>query len=47
MGGVHEGPEIIRGAVQPRGGKQVNAVIAPTEAAREFVDRHDLQHGDA
>ncbi len=44
---VDEPAEIVRRAIQPRGSEQIDAVIAPAEAAVEFGDRHDLDERDA
>ena len=47
MGAVDEGPQVVRPAVEMRRGEEVDAVVAPAEAAGEFVDRHHVDHGDA
>jgi hypothetical protein len=44
---VDEGAEVVRPAVQARGGEQVDAVVAPAEVADEIGDRHHLDRGDA
>ena len=46
MGPVHEAAEVVGRAVEPGRGEQVDAVVAPAEAAGEVGDRHDLEHGD-
>ena len=42
VGRVDEAPQVVGRAVEMRRREQVDAVIAPAEAARELVDRHHL-----
>ena len=46
MRAVHEAPQVIRGAVEPRRRKQEYAIVAPAEGARELGDGHHLDHVD-
>src|ERR1051326_7564237 len=45
--GVDEGAEIVGRAVEPRRRPEVDAVVAPTEAAGEVVDGHDFEQRHA
>ncbi len=47
MGAVDEGAEVVGPAVEPRGRKQVDPVIPPSELAGKIADRHDLDGRDA
>ena len=43
---VHEAAQVVGLAVDMRGGEEVDAVIAPAEAAGELGDRHHLDARD-
>ena len=45
--GVDEAAQIVGAAVEPRRRPQVDAVVAPAEAAGEFRERHELDQRDA
>src|SRR5579862_8341438 len=45
VGTLDEAAEVIRPAVQARGSKQINPIIAPAEAARELGNRHHFNRG--
>ena len=47
MRGVDQRPEIVRAAIEPRGRKQIDAVVSPTKLTGKVGDRHDLEDGDA
>ena len=47
MGAVDEAAEVVGRAVEAGRGEEVDAVVAPAEAAGEVGDRHDLEAGDA
>jgi hypothetical protein len=47
VGLVDKTPAVVRGAVEARGRKQIDPIIAPAKPPREVVDRHDLQHRHA
>ena len=44
---IHETPQIVGPAVQPRRRKQIDAVVAPPESALELGDGHHLDDRDA
>ncbi len=44
---VDETAEIVRRAIETRGRKGIDAVVAPAEFAGKFVHRHDLEYADA
>ena len=46
MRAVDEAAEIIRSAVQVRGGEEIDAVVAPAEPTGEFRHGHDFKAGD-
>ncbi len=47
VGFVDETPHIVGAAVLVRRGKEVDAVVAPAEAARKRRDRHHLERRHA
>ena len=47
MGVIHKTTKIVRRPVETRRGKEIDAVIAPAEAAREICHGHDFNHRDA
>src|SRR5439155_22276399 len=47
MGAVDEAAEIHRSAVEPGWCEEVDAVISPSEPAREFRNGHNFEAGDA
>src|SRR5687768_13645405 len=44
MGVIHKTTKIIWCPVETRRGKEIDAVIAPAEAAREICHGHDFNH---
>src|SRR5579871_714133 len=46
MGCVDERSHVVRLAVEPGGREEIDAVIAPPEAAGEIGDRHELDESD-
>ena len=47
VGGIDEARKSSGRAVEPGGGEQIDAVVAPAELGREIGDRHHLDDGDA
>ena len=39
---IHKATQVVRLAIEPGGGEQVDAVVAPTKAAGEIGQRHQL-----
>ena len=46
VGLIHKPPQIVRLAIKPRGGEEVDAVVAPAESSGEIGDGHDLENRD-
>ena len=44
---IDEAAKIVGRAVEPRRREQIDAVVAPAEAALKLRDRHDFQHRHA
>src|SRR5580704_15436242 len=43
---IDEMAKVVRRPVKMRGREPLHTVIAPSESARKFGDRHDLQNSD-